>query len=219
MLENNNLRLNLYNPFQLQTAADAFNFIFPSNITPSIKDFCKMAILLSCQPQYKTFNDMAKLIADKFSERFGGNWGVSVIKINCGYTCFNSTWTGFIIQYNGLEYYIFQAGTGGMSLPGCFQKPLKCNMKAMGNMPMNNIGNLAQTNATGEITVKFIKWGITKNIKINVNDMVAELIYKYCNETHVANGTFNFNGSNLDPMDCSTVGEAGIIDGSKINVS
>ena len=57
-----------------QIVIDPFKFIEPSNISPSIKDFWKMAILLSCQPQYKTFNDMAKLIADKFNERFGGNW-------------------------------------------------------------------------------------------------------------------------------------------------
>ena len=78
--------------------------------------------------------------------------------------------------------------------------------------------NPTATNATGEITVKFIKGGTTKNIKINSTDMVAELIDKYCNETHTT-GTFSFNGANLDPMDCRGLGEAGIIDGSQINVS
>ena len=92
-----------------QIVTDPFKFLEPSNISPSIKDFCKMAILLSCQPQYKTYNDMAKLIADKFSERFGGVWGVSIIKMACGCTCFSSNpFLKYIIQYVGLEYYIFQ---------------------------------------------------------------------------------------------------------------
>ena len=123
---------------QSQTAADAFNFIYPSNITPSIKDFCKMAILLSCQPQYKTYNDMARLIADKFNERFSGNWGVSLIKINCGCTCFNSTLMGYIIQYNGLEYYIFQTGTGTIEA----------------NIPTNNNRNHQFVNAQIPINTK-----------------------------------------------------------------
>ncbi len=79
--------------------------------------------------------------------------------------------------------------------------------------------NEAQSNPPGEITVKFIKGGATTNININSNDMVAELIDKYFKKTNTTTGTFNFNGNNLDPMDCTGLNELGIRDGSQINVS
>jgi len=79
--------------------------------------------------------------------------------------------------------------------------------------------NEAQSNPPGEITVKFIKGGTTTNININSNDMVAELIDKYFKKTNTTTGTFNFNGNNLDPMDCTGLNELGIRDGSQINVS
>ena len=134
------------------TIIDPFKFIEPTNISPSIKDFCKMAILLSCQPQYKTFNDMAKLIADKFNERFGGIWGVSIIKMGCGCTCFSSNPSlRYIIQYVGLEYYLFQTEYQSLPQPLPNTQVLVYTTSPYASTSMGLVGNKNESKGTPSI--------------------------------------------------------------------
>ena len=73
--------------------------------------------------------------------------------------------------------------------------------------------------ATGEIKVKFKKGGSVTEVKMDVGNMVAELINEYFEKTHTTAGTFKYKGNTLSPNDTSTLSEAGLRNNSEIIVS
>ena len=91
-----------------------------------------------------------------------------------------------------------------------------------GNNPTTNISspetNNTPVSSNSEITINFIKAGITTKIKINTDCMIAELLNEYSVKTGNI-GNFNYKGSALDINDCSTLIEKGMKNGDQIIVS
>ena len=76
-----------------------------------------------------------------------------------------------------------------------------------------NIENIGK-----EITIKFNNRGNIIQIKMDNTSMVAELIYEYLEKTKLKNGTFKFNGNELDPMDPTSLCDTELKDNSEIIV-
>ena len=72
---------------------------------------------------------------------------------------------------------------------------------------------------TGELKIKFNKNGNITIIKMNADNMVAELLNEYFVKTGTKTGNFKFNGNILSPLDSSTLAEAGLKNNSEIIVS
>ena len=79
--------------------------------------------------------------------------------------------------------------------------------------------NTPATPTNGEITVKFKKGNDIKSIKMKADEMVADLINEYFVKSGTTTGKFNFNGTELSPMNCEDLASAGLTDGSTITVS
>jgi len=73
--------------------------------------------------------------------------------------------------------------------------------------------------ATGEISIKFNKGGSITTIKMDASSMVAEAINEYFEKSKTKAGTFTFNGQQLNPMDATTLAEAGFKNGSQVTVT
>jgi hypothetical protein len=73
--------------------------------------------------------------------------------------------------------------------------------------------------ATGEISIKFNKGGSVTTIKMDAASMVAEAINEYFEKTKTKAGTFKFNGQQLDPMDATSLADAGFNNGSEVTVT
>ena len=72
---------------------------------------------------------------------------------------------------------------------------------------------------TGEISIKFNKGGSITTIKMDAGSMVAEAINEYFEKSKTKAGTFTFNGQQLNPMDPTTLAEAGFKNGSQVTVT
>ena len=88
--------------------SDSFEFIKSIVSEPSKIDYAKMTILLSFQKYGNTEHfQKCRLIQNKFEERYGGNWVVSVIKPNEG-AIFASYKSNYInVIYKNFYYIIF----------------------------------------------------------------------------------------------------------------
>ena len=73
--------------------------------------------------------------------------------------------------------------------------------------------------AVGKITVKFNKKGKIVKIKMDAENMVAELINEYFIKTGTSTGLFIFNGEILSPCDTFSLAEVGLKNNSEIFVS
>ena len=65
-----------------------------------------MCILLSFQPEYKTYYDKCKLIKEKFVEKYAGDWRVIIFNQDCGDSFGNYKDIYLYINYNGLSFII-----------------------------------------------------------------------------------------------------------------
>ena len=72
---------------------------------------------------------------------------------------------------------------------------------------------------TRELTIKFNKNGNITYIKMNADEMVADLINEYFIKTGTQSGTFKFNGNDLSPQDPSSLAEVGLKNNSVITVT
>ena len=90
--------------------------------------------------------------------------------------------------------------------------------REQGNNPQIASTGMEQANNGGEITIRFNKGGSIKNIKMNSESMVAELIDVYCQQTN-NRGTFQYKGTTLNPEDCSSLSAIGMRNGDEIIVT
>ena len=72
---------------------------------------------------------------------------------------------------------------------------------------------------TGELKIKFNKNGTITYIKMNSDEMVADLINEYFIKTGTQSGTFKFNGNELSPTDFASLAEKGLRNNSEIIVN
>ena len=91
-------------------------------------------------------------------------------------------------------------------------KQLKKQQKKVISPPINQP-------ATGIISIQFKKGTSTINIKMNSDEMVADLLNEYFLKSDTTDGKFNFNGNTLLPTDVSSLSQVGLKNGSIINVS
>ena len=71
---------------------------------------------------------------------------------------------------------------------------------------------------TGELKIKFNKNGNITIIKMNADDMVAELLNEYFVKTGTKTGNFKFNGNILSPSDITSLADKGLKNNSEIIV-
>jgi len=83
----------------------------------------------------------------------------------------------------------------------------------------SNTTNQSNSNASGELSIKFYRNGNTKTVRMESNKMIAELLNKYCETVHINSGNFVYKGQTLDPMDARSLSEIGMVNGDQINVS
>ena len=79
--------------------------------------------------------------------------------------------------------------------------------------------NKTNPNTLGKINITFLRNGSTKTIKTESSKMIAELLYDYCQISHIQSGNFLYKGQTLDPNDCRSLLEIGMVNGDQINVS
>ena len=91
-------------------------------------------------------------------------------------------------------------------------KQLKKQQKKVISPPINQPDN-------GIISIQFKKGTSTINIKMNSDEMVADLLNEYFLKSDTTDGKFNFNGNTLLPTDVSSLSQVGLKNGSIINVS
>ena len=71
---------------------------------------------------------------------------------------------------------------------------------------------------TGELKIKFNKNGNITIVKIDADDMVAELLNEYFVKTGTKTGNFKFNGNILLPSDITSLSDKGLKNNSEIIV-
>ena len=71
---------------------------------------------------------------------------------------------------------------------------------------------------TGELKIKFNKNGNITIIKMNADNMVAELLNEYFVKTGTKAGNFKFNGNILLPSDITSLSDKGLKNNSEIIV-
>ena len=71
---------------------------------------------------------------------------------------------------------------------------------------------------TGELEIKFNKNGNITIVKIDADDMVAELLNEYFVKTGTTTGNFKFNGNILSPSDITSLADKGLRNNSEIIV-
>ena len=93
----------------------------------------------------------------------------------------------------------------------------KKNKKAADSNATNSSNS--QPSNDGKIKVKFVKGGVTTTVEMETTAAVFEIIYEFCEKTNTQTATFKFGNQTLDPQDSRNLSEAGLKNGSIINVS
>ena len=92
-------KMNILVSNSLSQSPSQFIFLDSMGADESMKDYAKMAILLAIQEYPNDYKRKAKLIFDKFKEKYSGDWVCSFMKFNEGSTAF-----GCEDIYMGIKY-------------------------------------------------------------------------------------------------------------------
>ena len=101
-------RMNVLVTNSISKSSLEFKFVNAINADESMKDFAKMAILLSLQEYPDDNPHQCQLIRKKFEEQYGASWVCCKFKIGLGGICFPYDNYWITILYGDFKYIIFK---------------------------------------------------------------------------------------------------------------